>query len=143
MTDNPNAPDKNGTTPIHRAARNGHAEIVKILVPLTDNPNARNEDGETPINCAKRKGHTEIVEILSKINTSKDVVMTEEPAPNPTCPQFDNEVGSQEKSMDTGEEVLPQAQVSRPKVIPKPKVDRRFDYETDSEEENGKVTSQF
>ena len=143
LSDNPNAPNDKGMTPIHRAARNGHAEIVKILVPLTDNPNARNEDGETPINCAKRKGHTEIVEILSKINTSKDVVMTEEPAPNPTCPQFDNEVGSQEKSMDTGEEVLPQAQVSRPKVIPKPNVDRRFDYETDSEEENGKVTSQF
>ena len=42
LTENPNAPDRNGYTPIICAAHNGHTEIVKILVPLTDNPNAPN-----------------------------------------------------------------------------------------------------
>ena len=41
--DNPNAPNKDGNTPIHEAAKNGHTEIVKILAPLTDNPNAPNK----------------------------------------------------------------------------------------------------
>ena len=49
LTDNPNAPNKDGNTPIHWAARNRHTEIVKILAPLTNNPNAPNNDGETPI----------------------------------------------------------------------------------------------
>ena len=48
MIDNPNAPDNYGNTPIHRAAMNGHTEIVKILAPLTDNPNAPNKYGRTP-----------------------------------------------------------------------------------------------
>ena len=39
LTDNPNAPNKYGSTPIHGAAYHGHIEIVKILVPLIDNPN--------------------------------------------------------------------------------------------------------
>ena len=49
MTDNPNALDKNGATPIYWAAYKGRIEIVKILAPLTDNPNAPNEYGDTPI----------------------------------------------------------------------------------------------
>ena len=49
LTDNPNAPDKCGNTPIYRSAYYGHTEIVKILAPLTDNPNAPDEDGRTPI----------------------------------------------------------------------------------------------
>ena len=40
LTDNPNAPDELGKTPISCAAENGHTEIVKILAPLTKNPNA-------------------------------------------------------------------------------------------------------
>ena len=45
---------------------NGHAEIVKILVPFTDNPNTPNEDGETPIKWAICNGHLEIVQILAR-----------------------------------------------------------------------------
>ena len=51
FTDNPNAPENNGTTPIHIAALHGHTEIVKILIPLTDNP----------IHWAARYGHTEFL----------------------------------------------------------------------------------
>ena len=32
--DNPNAPDRNGETPIYQAACRGHTEIVKILAPF-------------------------------------------------------------------------------------------------------------
>ena len=34
LADNPNAPNNNGRTPIHWAARYGHTEIVKILTPF-------------------------------------------------------------------------------------------------------------
>ena len=48
LTDNPNAPDEYGETPIIMATCLGHTEIVKILAPLTDNPNASNKYGMTP-----------------------------------------------------------------------------------------------
>ena len=67
LTDNPNAPNKDGNTPIHYAAYYGHTEIVKILAPLTDNPNAPYKDGATPIYWAVRNGHTEIVQILAPL----------------------------------------------------------------------------
>ena len=40
LTNNPNAPDEYGRTPIYLAAFKGHTEIVKILTPLSDAPNA-------------------------------------------------------------------------------------------------------
>ena len=44
LTDNPNAPDIYGETPIYQAASKGHTEIVKILAPLTDIPNDVQDD---------------------------------------------------------------------------------------------------
>jgi len=70
LTDNPNAPDIDGETPIHWAAENGHTEIVKILAPLTDNPNARDDCGTTPIHFAACNGHTEIVKILASLTNN-------------------------------------------------------------------------
>ena len=70
LTDNPNAPDKCGNTPIHVAALNGHTEIVKIMAPLTDNPNAPNQHKITPIHVAVYKGHTEIVKILAPLTNN-------------------------------------------------------------------------
>ena len=67
LTDNPNASDENGSTPIYWAAMRGHIEIVKIMAPLTDNPNVPNEFGNTPISWAAFKGHTEIVKILAPL----------------------------------------------------------------------------
>ena len=67
LTDNPNAPDKDGFTPIFWAARKGHTDIVKILAPLTDSPNAQNKNGSTPIIFAARHGHTDIVKILAPL----------------------------------------------------------------------------
>ena len=61
LTDNPNAPNNNGSTPIYWASENGHTEIVKILAPLTDNPNAPNDDGQTPMDVAKSKDIRDIL----------------------------------------------------------------------------------
>ena len=69
LTDNSNALDICGRTPIHWAARNGHSGIVKILAPLTDNPNAPDNYGRTPIYEASHSGHKEIVKILAPNNS--------------------------------------------------------------------------
>ena len=78
LTDNPNAPNKNGNTLILYAASNGHTEIVKILIPLTDNPNAPNEIGWTPIHYAASNGQIEIVKILAPLTD------------NPNAPNYHN-----------------------------------------------------
>ena len=41
--------NKHKWTPIHRAAMNGHTEIVRALAELVDNPNVPDEVGWTPI----------------------------------------------------------------------------------------------
>ena len=77
LTDNPNAPDEYGITPIYWAANNGHTEIVRILAPLTNNPNAPDNIGNTPIYWAAMNGHTEIVKILAPLTDNPN-----EPNPN-------------------------------------------------------------
>ena len=67
LTENSNAPNEQGQTPIHWAAYQGYTEIVKILAPLTDNPNAPDKDGYTPIQYAAFFGHTEIFKILEPL----------------------------------------------------------------------------
>ena len=62
LTNNPNAPDDYGYTPIFWAAYYGHTEIVKILIPLTRNPNAPIKKGETPSSVAKNEEIREILE---------------------------------------------------------------------------------
>ena len=67
LTDNLNAPNKHGETPIYLAAYRGHTEIVKILAPLRDNPNAPNKHGETPSSVTN---NGEIHRILEFFKTS-------------------------------------------------------------------------
>ena len=73
LTDNPNAPDEDGKTPIYWAALNGHTDIIKILTPMTSNPNFSTVYGVTPIRNAARKGHTEIVQILASLTDNVNV----------------------------------------------------------------------
>ena len=44
LTDNPYAPNKDGSTPVSIAVHYGYTEILKILAPLTNNPNAHGSD---------------------------------------------------------------------------------------------------
>ena len=55
FTNNPNAPNNYGETPIFLAALNEDAESVRFLAPLTDNPNFPNKDGITPMDVANTK----------------------------------------------------------------------------------------
>ena len=67
LTYNPNAPDKDGVTPIHWAAREGYTEIVKILAHLTDNPNAPDNLGNTPSSYTKNEDIQRILTIEENV----------------------------------------------------------------------------
>ena len=69
-TETPNAPDNFGQTPIHWASRNGHVEIVKLLMPSTETPNAPDNFGQTPLMNAEQNGHQEIVNLLNAHNAT-------------------------------------------------------------------------
>ena len=66
MTDNANVPDANGMTPIHLAAKNGHIEVLKMLMTSTYKPNKPDKNGDTPLQFATANGHIEVVKILLK-----------------------------------------------------------------------------
>ena len=71
FTADPNAPDKDGNTPIHFAAMEGHLDVVKALIAFVYPPNVKNKLGKTPIYYASMNGYAEIVKILSNQNVSK------------------------------------------------------------------------
>ena len=75
MTVDPNAPNKNGETPIHQAALTGHTEIIKLLAPLTVNPNAHDKNGGTPIRNAAENGHFEIFKILVPLTVDQTLTI--------------------------------------------------------------------
>jgi uncharacterized protein len=53
-----------GSTALIDAARNGHAEIVKMLLDAKADVGRQSLWGDTALNMAESRGHTEIVEIL-------------------------------------------------------------------------------
>ncbi len=52
------------TSPLHEAARNNHAEIVRLLLERGAKPALKNGDGKTPSELATENGHAAIVEML-------------------------------------------------------------------------------
>ena len=73
MMENFNAPNKNGYTPIHFQARNGHIDVIKVLAPLTENPNTPNKNGQTPIYWAAFGGHIEVIKFLASLTENPNV----------------------------------------------------------------------
>ena len=68
LTDNPNAPDEYGNTPIFWSTFNGHKEIAKILASLIKIDSFNEEEYYTlleTISYASHFGFTEIVELLT------------------------------------------------------------------------------
>ena len=60
-----NAKDKDGGTPLHQAARNGHKEVADLLIAKGANVNAVGDlFGGTPLHAAAFGDHKEIVELL-------------------------------------------------------------------------------
>jgi len=67
LSENPNAPDPDGFTPIQTAAKHGHFEVINILIPFSENPNAPDPYGFTPIQTASSFGYSEVVRILAPL----------------------------------------------------------------------------
>ncbi|MBI1320278.1 MAG: hypothetical protein GC168_15230 [Candidatus Hydrogenedens sp.] len=55
--------DEQGETPLHKAARRGHADTVEILVRISD-VNAISNDGLTPLHWAAISGRADVARLL-------------------------------------------------------------------------------
>ena len=53
-----------GWTPLHSAARQGHREIVELLITNGTDVNSRDSTGKSSLHDAALEGHKEIVELL-------------------------------------------------------------------------------
>jgi ankyrin repeat protein len=64
----PNAPDRDMTTPVHRAAASGHIDVFKAIDPLASPAQTPLTDGEgwTPLHWAASRGHIAVVRLLGK-----------------------------------------------------------------------------
>jgi ankyrin repeat protein len=60
----PNTQDKDGDTPLHKAAYKGYVDVVKLLLEHGADPNIKNKSGITPLYWAVFRGHVEVVKLL-------------------------------------------------------------------------------
>ena len=56
--------NKDGQTPLHRAATRGHANIVEILLARGADTNAKDHRGRTALDLAEDRGRTEVANLL-------------------------------------------------------------------------------
>ena len=64
ISDDVNARDEEGLTPLHRAARDGRKAVAELLIAKGANVNAANENGETPLHLAAQMAHEAVAELL-------------------------------------------------------------------------------
>src|SRR5437899_1059282 len=55
--------DREGATPLHLAAQNGHKDVAEVLLGNHADVNAKN-DGTTPLHLAAHEGYKDVVEVL-------------------------------------------------------------------------------
>jgi ankyrin repeat protein len=53
-----------GFAPLHLAAREGHADLVELLLAKGAETNVENNDGKTPMKVAAEKGHKDVIKLL-------------------------------------------------------------------------------
>ena len=66
-------PDPDYNSPIHGAAKYGHVDNLKILVPYVDNPFLGNCHGQSPIHLAAKYGHVDVVRYLSSLTKKPNI----------------------------------------------------------------------
>jgi ankyrin repeat protein len=59
--------DEDEDTALHEASKNGHLEIVRLLLEDGAVVEVKNTWGETALDVAKANGHSEVVALLSDI----------------------------------------------------------------------------
>jgi ankyrin repeat protein len=68
-----NAPEKNGTTPLHVAAIYGYSSVVRVLFKYGANVNAPAKNGTTPLHVAAICGNSSVVEVLLECGADVNV----------------------------------------------------------------------
>jgi ankyrin repeat protein len=58
------------TSPLHEAAANNRAEVVRLLLDHGADPQLANGDGKTPLDLATAEGHTAVIEMLRNAGAS-------------------------------------------------------------------------
>jgi ankyrin repeat protein len=68
--------DKDAAAPsgvaLHKAAYNGHAETVTVLVQMGASLEKKDADGGTPLHCAAQQGHVNVVRALVHGGANKE-----------------------------------------------------------------------
>jgi ankyrin repeat protein len=62
---------KDGTIPLHNAAKYGHLEITRLLLQHCQDKNPESKDGTTPLHYVTSNGHLEISQLL--LQHSQDI----------------------------------------------------------------------
>ncbi len=75
----PKSPAIHGYTPLHAAAKMGHAGVVKLLLAAGENPNAATTDGSTPLHEAAAYGHPEVIKVLEGARVNVDAPLIRGP----------------------------------------------------------------
>ena len=57
---------RDGSTPLHQAVRNGHTEIVELLIANGADVNSKDEDGQTPLDWAIQFKESETIALIRK-----------------------------------------------------------------------------
>ena len=68
-----NLHDKEERTPLHFAAEEGHANVVRMLIESEADINAQDYNGWTPLMTAVEHGHIDVVETLLKFKADKNL----------------------------------------------------------------------
>ena len=73
----PDPMSKDGKTPMHLAALNGHADICSLIADHSSNPNQGDEFGNTPLHEAASRGHTEVYQEIMDLVEDKNPARTD------------------------------------------------------------------